>query len=258
MSLKLTAQALAAIDIAVTPLPSKTLASSSAMPMDLALPASSSAKQSDMASTCSTGLSKLPASSAKQRDMASSVVACSDGGDSDGDLITEKSDATRLSKSRSNASRCKTTKAKKREAFLAHCKKKYEASGKSFSLHDQSDFQENQKEAMLAPVDELARDGIAIEYSDTKPASECVASILTAADGQQFTLAELMSRKAELDAHFMGKFVMKPTSQKWIDQANTRCMKQTPDGWFCTLCDKYARPTASTGIGSQRWRLVTR
>ena len=99
-------------------------------------------------------------------------------------------------------------------------------------------FREIQAEEMLAPAAEHVRDAVAVEYSDSELAVNCVANILAVAENNSFTLDELMARKAEQDSYFMGKFLAQPTDQKWVDEAHRRAMQMTPDGWFCTLCGK--------------------
>ena len=69
--------------------------------------------------------------------------------DAGSDLDTETSGASRLSKSRTAASRCSGRKAARRAAFLAHCQAKIEASGGTFEAKDKELYVAEQRAQML-------------------------------------------------------------------------------------------------------------
>ena len=192
-------------------------------------------------STTVGGKTIVGGSSDEDQDMAS---------DDGMDKITERSDATRLSKARSCCTKSSGRKQKRRERFLAYNAEKAAAAGEKFEIVDMAERKEAQRAAMLQFT---MSDGTVVAGSvlDSLDSAQKIGEILVRADADKYTVDELMARKAQLDTFFMGAFVPRPTSQESVTVANGLVMtlKKTAWGssdWWCELCGKWQPTPTST------------
>ena len=159
------------------------------------------------------------------------------------DLITESSGSSRMSRSRTAASRCKSTKVAKREAFLLHCKQQIEATGGVFKCTSKEEFKKMQQSSMVV-ITEEASDSImdvVVHRSDLDGlnAADRVDRIKEVADVNPFTLAERIHIKQEIDSYFSARFVPLPTTQASVDRVHKQFMTLKDGHWWCSLCDKW-------------------
>ena len=181
-------------------------------------------------------------------DMSSDTVSAvpteptQSGSDSDG-MTTMRSDSTRLSNSRSHASRGSGRKKRDKAKYLAACKAKYEAEGKTFIIHDEDAFKKKQSSNMLQSST-ITEDGCTIDEASAKQSTEAaIAKILEAANTNKFTIEERMAAKRKLDSYFAPKFAVKPKKKESIE-LTLKTYVVPRDKWeWCHLCEKWMTDT---------------
>ena len=181
-------------------------------------------------------------------------------GDSDNDdLITESSGSSRMSKSRTSASRCKSKKEAKREAYLLFCKQKIETKGGTFSCTSKDEFKNKQQSSMVviaeAESDTMVDVVVPPSNLDGLEASEKVVRIKEIADINKFSLAERIYIKQEIDSFFSAKFAPQPTSQTSVDHVHKQFMTFKDGHLWCSLCDKWGSES-HVGAKEHNARLV--
>lgn len=130
------------------------------------------------------------------------------------DMETHSSEASRMSKSRTAATRGSTRKAAKRAAYLADAKAKLLASGGTWT--------EPTDHKVLATV-----------------RNDNIAQARKVADADVMTAPEKIMYLTEIDHFFAPKFAAKPQSAKSVALVNQRYVILRDGHQFCVLCSKW-------------------
>lgn len=125
--------------------------------------------------------------------------------DDDSDMETMRTDSTRLSNSRSHASRGAGRKKRDKAKYLENCRAKFEAQGKVFVVKDEDTFKQEQRTNMLHRCT-ASSDGCVIDHATAEEdAAAATSKILAAAAANQMTAEEKMERKMLVDSFFYSK-----------------------------------------------------
>ena len=175
------------------------------------------------------------------------IVGDSSVHEDNSDMETEKTDATRTSKSRSSAARSSGTKERKRQALLAHAKKKAIENGEEWVERTGEEHRQDQRAAMIHQVSSDSG-SIKIKSSSVTQAmtsEQLVGALIAKANRKKITIEERMWHLSSIDAYFAPKYAEKPRCPKSEDIVNDRfIVKQGSEGhMFCTLCNKWDSDT---------------
>ena len=162
------------------------------------------------------------------------------GGASGSDLETEKTDSSRLSKSRSSCTTSSGRKAKRLAKFLAYNQAKAAAAGEEFVIKDPK---ERRAENMVYPVDPSAPPGgLAVRGSvaQTMTHTEIIDNIMGRAEVAKNSLQERIWHMQMMDYCFAPKFVASPQDPTTYGTTEHR-YQVLREGWlWCTLCSKWS------------------
>ena len=179
------------------------------------------------------------------KDTDSDGVAVSDKDD----LETHRSDSTRLSSSRSSATKSTGRKKKRLERFLAFNAKKAAESGETFEIVDIAERKEQQRAAMLQAMTASSSTTVAIRGSvlDSLTNEQKFGRIIDTANAKQLTREEKMAHKRMVDAFFTGVFVIEPHTSKSISDVNLRSLHYRDGNMYCRMCSKWANKEHMSG-----------